>query len=224
MCISHIFLAELPAPDQKRNKNIPSHLSFGLRATGQWSMLIAIMANDINLISNRYREVEQEIARLKGRLAEMETERGELEMAGRVVARLSGAKWPPARTGDEPKQEATSGAKPEMTLTDMILAVMTDEYRRTLGGSAPKNVTKAIARDYWSEVDGGRVSSTMWRMAQPKDGRLVKDDHSSLYMLADKLQMPHQKENPEGDKSEQEAPSGLFSNQQTREAGPGGGT
>jgi hypothetical protein len=185
------------------------------------------MSHDLSLIFIRFQEVEQEIARLKDRLADMESERGELETAGRVVARLSGAGWPPAGSGNESKQEEASGAKPEglPPVTEMILQIMEDEYRRTLGGVEPKNVARAIAEKWWPDVKGTYVSTTMWRMAQPKDGRLHKDNDSPVYTLPGKPYMP----SPQINKSEKEVLANDFSDllepeAKGREAGPGGGT
>lgn len=145
------------------------------------------MAHDLNLISIRYREVEQEIARLKGRILELEAELPELDIAGRVIARLSGAEWPPVGTPDESKPEKASSAKPEglPTMPEMILVVMAESYRRGKRGMEPKDVATAISERWWADLKGStNVSTTMWRMAQPKDGRLLKDDDSPLYMLA----------------------------------------
>lgn len=53
-------------------------------------VLTGVMDN--NLITNRRREVEAEIDRLRTMLSEYEAELVELDTAGRVMARLSGAK------------------------------------------------------------------------------------------------------------------------------------
>ncbi|MGX5839924.1 hypothetical protein ACWGTI_04270 [Mesorhizobium sp. ArgA1] len=145
------------------------------------------MAHDLNLISIRYREVEQQIARHRDEIAKLESELPELDIAGRVIARLSGAEWPPAGAADEPKPENAASAKPDglPTMPEMILVVMANSYRQGRRGMEPKDVTKAISERYWSDLKGSTsVSTTMWRMAQPKDGRLLKDDDSPLYMLA----------------------------------------
>lgn len=108
---------------------------------------------------------------------------------------------------------------------DRRLGRLRPPQSRTLGGMEPKNVAKVIADKWWPDIKGTYVSTTMWRMAQPKDGRLHKDDDSPVYTLPSKPYMP----SPQMNKSEKEVLANDFSDllepeQQGREAGPGGGT
>lgn len=172
---------------------------------------------DINLITNRRREVEGEISRLKSRLGEMQAELVELDTAERVVARLTGAERPTSGAADESESAATASRKPDdiPTMPEMILAILTDAWGRDQSGLAPKDITAEIARRWWPDVRGESVSSIAWRM---KDrGQL--DKQGTVYMVP-------QKEKAVDDEPDGNTSTALFSNpqQQGREAGPGGGT
>jgi hypothetical protein len=174
---------------------------------------------EMTLLSNRRREVLGEIARLKERLSEMEAELVDIDAAGRVIARLSGAEWPPSGAQDKPKPAGASGAKPEGTPTmpEMIKDVLARAHRQGRRGMEPKEIAKAIAEQWWPDVRGDHASSITWRMW--KRGDLEKVEGTTLYRL------PQEDKAPDADAAEQ--PSGaLFQNPSMRpvEPEPGGGT
>jgi hypothetical protein len=180
------------------------------------------MAHDLQIVTRRHREVEEEIARLKSRLADLEAELPDLETAARVIARLSGAEWHPTSAADEQQPPKASGGKPEglPAVTEMIMIIMTESYRQGRRGMTPKEVMNAIVERWWPNMGRTIVSTTMWRMAQPKDGRLVKDDETSLYMLA----APRNNEADDDLLGRATSPaSDVQPRAQGREAGPGGG-
>lgn len=173
---------------------------------------------DKNLITNRRREVEAEIERLKISISEFEAELAELDTAERVMARLSGAKWvaPSKANQQEPTIVPPTISKGEPPLTEKIIAVVSEAHRRGLKGLEPKDVYDAIIAKGWS-ADVAAVRSTTWRIWK-HGGRLSKPDPDSpLYTV------------PEREKatdllSRREQSEAFDQPEQSREAGSGGGT
>lgn len=179
----------------------------------------SVMAHDLILITNRRQEVEQEIARLKSRLEEMDAELVDLATAEKVLARLSGAERGSYGPADKHEPKEASGERPNgiPQVPEMIMTVMTDMSGVHRDGMKPTQVTNYIRRQWWPDIKPMYVSTTMWRMAQPKDGRLVKSA-GGVYRLPSK-------ENPEGAQSGSDTPSGLdLQPAEGGEARPGGGT
>ena len=174
---------------------------------------------DMTLITNRRREVEQEIGRLRSRMAEMETELAELDTVIRVVSRLGGAERAKFGPADEPQSARASGAaeKAGVTMPEMILGIL----HSSRGDSPaeywlePKEIARRIEQVYGVEPRGEGVSSIVWRMW--KRGQLLKDADTPRYGLPDN-------EKPADEVSRQDASAGLFSNVHGREAVEGGGT
>lgn len=187
------------------------------------------MSNEMHLILTRRREVEQEIARAKAVIALGQKELLELDMAGAVVARLSGASWPPS--GEDNGRPATEVRLPgpaELTMTadapkvvakslpEMIEEVLSKAHRRGLRMMEPKEIKQEIINTLDPNVRPEAVSSISWRMW--KRGQLEKVEGTSAYRLP-------QNENPSDDAPAGVASEGLLSSPaQGREAGPGGGT
>lgn len=171
---------------------------------------------DKNLITNRRREVEAEIERLKISISEHEAELAELDTAERVMARLSGAKWvaPSKANQQEPTIVPPQIAPRERPLTEKIQIVLQEAHRRGLKGLEPKEIYENIIAKGWS-ADVSAVRSTTWRIW--KDGRLSKPDlDSPLYTV------------PEREKatdllSSEEQPGAFDQPERSREAGSGGG-
>lgn len=196
------------------------------------------MTQEMNLILTRRREVEAEIERTKALLSDLEREIGELDMAGRVIARLSGAKWP--ETGAADQRAATVVHVPtatvrKLTLPEMIEVVLTKAHRSGRKGLEPKEIRQHIAESLDPEVKSEAVSSICWRMW--KRGQLQKVDDTAAYRLpaSDNLNLPGlpggaplpspEKEKPVDAQSSPDTSTGLFSNpEHGREAGQGGGT
>ncbi|MBO6540839.1 MAG: hypothetical protein JJ969_15740 [Rhizobiaceae bacterium] len=138
----------------------------------------------MNLILSRRREVEQEIARTRDLLAELDKELAELDMAGRVVARLTGAKWPEAGSANQPAAQTPSKSKKSYTLPDMISFTLRQSYRTGRRGLTPKEIRDSIKDNLDPNVRSEAVSSICWRMW--KRGQLIKDDDSAEYRLPEK--------------------------------------
>lgn len=174
---------------------------------------------DKNLITNRRREVEAEIERLKISISEHEAELAELDTAERVMARLSGAKWvaPSKANQQEPTIVPPEVNKRERPLTDKIQIVLQEAHRRGLKGLEPKEIYENIIAKGWS-ADVSAVRSTTWRIW--KDGRLSKPDPDSpLYTVPEREKATDLLSRREQSEAFDHQPE-----QQGREAGPGGGT
>jgi len=180
-------------------------------------VLTGVMDN--NLITNRRREVEAEIDRLRTMLSEYEAELVELDTAGRVMARLSGAKR--AAPGEANKQEQAvvppKVASKEPPLTDKIVAVVSEAHRQGRKGLEPKEIFDAIIAKGWA-ADLAAVRSTTWRIWN-KHGRLSKPDPDSpLYSVPEREKATDLLSGREQSEAFDHQP------EQGREAGPGGGT
>lgn len=140
---------------------------------------------DMILITNRRREVEHEIAKLRSAISEMESELAELTTAERVIARLSGVERGLVSEENAGKPKEVSGAKPDNipTMPEMIGQVLATAHKRGLRAMTPKDIAKEIAERFWPEVNGEAVSSISWRMW--KRDQLVKVG-DGLYALPNK--------------------------------------
>lgn len=137
---------------------------------------------DTNLFSNRRSEVEREVARLKQTLAEYEAELAELDIAIRLVARLTGAKRDHAGTSAERQPETVRVTAPagEPPLTEKIQAVLAESYRQGRVGLEPSEIYEAILAKGWFATKDN-VRTTTWRIW--KDGRLSKVGETSMYTV-----------------------------------------
>ena len=175
------------------------------------------MAQELTLITNRRRDVEQEIVRLRQTIALRETELTELEMAERVIVRLTGSIGAMAGGSDTEFKAAVPRAiaRDKRPLPEMILTVMQDKLAEGISGMEPKNVA-AIIRERWRpDIAGTYVSTTFWRMM--KGGLLEKVGKSSTYRL------PQKKETADTPSTEWSTASQFETPAKGREAGPGGG-
>ena len=172
---------------------------------------------DTTLIKNRRQEVEAEINRLKQTLSEYEAELAELDTVERVLERLSGAKRGAPSAADKPQPTIIPPETSyEPPLTEKIVTVLTEAYRRGLKGLEPAGIYDAIIAKGWTATKDG-VRTTTWRLWNEK--RLDKIAGTSSYSILGN-------EKPAGETSAKDTPTGLFNQpeQQGREAGPGGGT
>ncbi|MER9892258.1 hypothetical protein NKJ40_09140 [Mesorhizobium sp. M0119] len=147
-------------------------------------------------------------------MAVFEKELIELEIAERVLARLSGAERVEARPANQPTAAPFKGilAK-KLTLPEMIEAVVREKQETSshFDGWEPKEIGKQIERKYSVDPGGAAVSSITWRMW--KRGQLEKVEGTSAYRLPDK-QKPADLLSPTG-----EQPAGL-SDQPARDGEP----
>ena len=84
--------------------------------------------SDLSLIQNRLREVKQQIDRYRLNIDMLEKEAVELEMAARVIGRLTGASGDHAGAEGASGPQDVGGGKPKgrPTMPEMIFAVLND--------------------------------------------------------------------------------------------------
>ena len=135
------------------------------------------MSDESRLITNRLREVKAESERLRSQLAANDAEIAELEMAAKVIARLTGAAGSEAVTADA--EPAARPSKPDgiPSMPDMIVQIL----ERAPAPMEPREVTEMIRLIWWPEAVNDRVASIMWRMQ--KRGQVAKVDGTSSYIL-----------------------------------------
>ena len=135
------------------------------------------MSDESRLITNRLREVKAESERLRSQLATNDAEIAELEMAAKVIARLTGAAGSEAVTADA--EPASRPSKPDdlPTMPDMIMEVLKGAERPM----EPREVAETIRLTWWPDVVNDRVASNLWRMWQR--GQVAKKDGTSSYIL-----------------------------------------
>lgn len=178
-----------------------------------------IMANELNLIQIRRRELRDDTARHRQAVADNDAEEAELEMAEKVILRLMGAIGhntgaPVAATASEFSRGETVKRKPRVgrPLTEVIMEIMREWHGS--GGMEPKQAVHTVRERWKPDADGTIVSTTFWRLM--KQGHLVKDEGSSVYRLAEKEMA--------GDVPPPGSPSPAMAPAEGREAAPGGGT
>lgn len=186
------------------------------------------MSQEISIIAIRRHEIEQQLDRIRSRIAALmeeakplEDEIKELDMAGRVVARLTGAEWPPLGEGDakEPKASATGRPEGIPSTPEMVMTILTEDAGFS-DGMTPKDIQDEIAKRWWPDVKSELVGPTIWRMWKQK--RLVRTA-DGRYDLPRENAAPRE-EKPVGETSVEDTPTGLFNNpEHGRGAGQGGG-
>jgi len=189
------------------------------------------MANELHIITVRRREVEQEIARAREVIVSGEKELVELDMAASVLARLTGASWPPVGEADQQSKagDASISARVDLTVPQMITQVLRDAHKRGVTMMEPKDIRQAIEAELDPSIRSEAVSSIVWRMW--KRNQLQKVEGTSAYRLVQLLPgmkgfvTDAQNEKPVDAKSSPDTSTGLFNNPELgREAGQGGGT
>lgn len=131
--------------------------------------------NTNDLIFARQQSIQVEIAELSARVDELKAELGELDVAAKVMARLSeGAPVAPFAVKAQTFAPPTN-SKPEglPTTPDMILSVLSEAKRNGTSTLEPREIMEAIAKRWWPNVTSEMVGPIAWRMW--KQGRLVKD-------------------------------------------------
>lgn len=174
---------------------------------------------DGNIIKIRRGEVEREIANLNDRVQTLKSELSELDIAEKVLNRLTGASG--GSSGEANQREASGFAsespQERPTVRQMIMASLMDARDRGAPGLAPRQMRDFISKVYGVDV-GQQVNTNASRMLHELK-EIEKDEKTGLFSLPSK-------EKP-SDTTTVESPSeGLFRNPeaQGREAGPGGGT
>ena len=137
------------------------------------------------LIASHRSALEAELVRLATRIEEIKQELSELDMAARVIARLSGSPIPEVYSAKlrGPSPAKLMPVKPDgiPTMPEMITAVLSENSYR---GMSPKDIMAEIARRWWPAVSSEYVGPIAWRMW--KQGRLEKD--GAVYALPRQIQ------------------------------------
>ncbi len=172
---------------------------------------------DGNLIKIRRAKVDGEISLLKERIAKLTSELAELDIAERVINRLSGMSADPdgQASGREPAKAYEAKASGSMTVRQMVTAALMDARQKGEPGLTPSQVREFIRTTYAAEI-GQQINTNLHRMYNDLK-EIAKDEATGLYSLPSK-------ENPADDVTVESPSAGLFDTQaQGREAGPGGG-
>lgn len=171
-----------------------------------------------DLIKIRRHEVTRELERLQERKDALTIEMEELDIAERVMGRLSGGLRSEVSPRHESKPPQASRPKTGegMTVRQMVKEALMDARARGLPGLAPKHIRDYIQSTFGRDIGAAAntTASRMWREIK----EISKDEKTGLFSLP-------QNEKPASAKSEQDTPAGLFPDQQqSREAETGGGT
>lgn len=134
-----------------------------------------VMANELHIIKNRRDEVLTEIAGYKAEIERLESELPELDVAERVLARLTGEPRSEVSAVKPSVDEALVGAKPEgiPTVPEMIVTLLKEAQASGSRGMSAKDLLDGIAKRWWPDAKSDTVAPTAWRMR--KRGDLDKD-------------------------------------------------
>lgn len=146
---------------------------------------LPVVIMDSAIIKNRRREVAQEVERLQSRLAELNAELSELEIAERVIDRLSGGQRDSVSQGNEPQpQKPSRQNETSMTIRQMVMEALMDARQRGLRGLAPKDIREYISREFGKDI-GQQVNTTASRMWRDI-GEISKHEDGGLFYLPDR--------------------------------------
>lgn len=142
------------------------------------------MSQPLALIHRRRAEIEKEIQECRDRIAALQDELPELDVAARVISRLG--RQEPSQTVLEiedgiPLPPVPPHAKPANipTMPDMIITVLGMPAVSLYGGLEPADIRDLIAKKWWPEVRPDVVGPIAWRMW--KRGQLRKN--GTKYLL-----------------------------------------
>lgn len=175
---------------------------------------LAKLENHLKALRCSVDEIDDQIRSLQDRKAALSSEMMEVEVAFRVIGRLTGLDVSNADLATRETEATTSGDKPHgiPPMPEMITKVLYDYD----GALEPKQIAESISKRWWRDVVLNNVASTCWRMW--KHGRLEKDEGSSSYRL------PNRDEPPDEKLARNESEGSLFeTTAKGREAVPGGG-
>jgi hypothetical protein len=171
---------------------------------------------EANVVTNRIRIVEQEIAKTKSRLKTMQDELVELRNAARVLARLTNSRFREEPTSPEGEEPFTQGsleiAATIMTVPELIFDILMDADRQGHPRLTPKMITDRLVEKHGAQPAGQNVNSVAWRMW--KQGRLDKENNTYSVRKSDSSVSQSAVESRLTDEGTME---------QDRKAGPGGG-
>jgi hypothetical protein len=144
----------------------------------------------IRMIRDRRREVDEEMAQLRTRLAALEKDSQDLETAERVLISLGATdaddaddeqQQSPPKTGARIKGTNGAAAKPTdiPTMPEMIISALRDARANGKRGLEPREMVEYIAAKWWPTVPSNAVGPIAWRMY----GRHELTKRESRYFL-----------------------------------------
>ena len=157
-------------------------------------------SSDIERVRERRNDITRELKDAKVRIAALTSEDHELEIAERVILRLTGTPATPPQSssilpslrqhaqgvvGGGPREDESAVKPPGTpTMPEMIIEALQVARLRGKPGLEPKEMAEFIAVQWWSDVSINNVGPIAWRMM--KRGQLTKrSKDDSLYSLAD---------------------------------------
>jgi hypothetical protein len=161
---------------------------------------------NMSLIEKRRSEIEAELKELNERISALKMEMGELDIAARVIGRLTGTE-----VAKDVRGEDKSGSA--LTIRQMIKAALMDARQRGLPGMRPQEIRAFIKLTYRQDVRQqiNTTASRMWHDWK----EIEKDEASGRFYLP--------KEKPVDDASLETPSTGSDSNPEPdREGGRGG--
>jgi hypothetical protein len=152
---------------------VANRVTLALKRLG---VLLRGMTDSLTLlqVENEMAAIARQIAALRDKIRELEALRGELEVAARVVRRLSGSA---ASSGPAIKvvvPQAMAG-RPK-TYPDTILAVLGDSKAPL----SPSEVIRSIQELYRPDAKPDDIRPTLWRMW--KEERISKNEEGAYYL------------------------------------------
>jgi hypothetical protein len=147
------------------------------------------MANELELIATRRSQIAGIRSQHVDALKALDAELDELDIAERVISRLSSS-TPPISAAVLAGAEAAAGTRkppniptiPEM-ISDILKIDISTDTMTIAPAMTPKQLTEQIRARWWPNVTPSEISPIAWRMAQR--GELVKD--GPLYRRPDPL-------------------------------------
>lgn len=182
---------------------------------------------ELSILASRRRALVEQRNEAIRVLNATDKELNEVDFAGRVVARLSGAVWPPESSPEPMATAALSNVaslrqvvpaaevKP-MTQPDMVISVMASAHADPkFDGISPVEIGEAMERRFKIKLPKAGISPIVWRLWQ--SGKLIKV-RDGMYRL------PQMKEATDLLSREDQPAASGSTPAQGGEARPGGGT
>lgn len=144
---------------------------------------------ELTIINRRIDELRVANSRLENEIAENNAELEELDVAAKVIARLTGAGQPQksvSAQNNDSQNKAKGTPKPDglATMPELIRMALKLEKRPM----EPREITDVIRRNWWPGVDGQKIGSIVWRLNNRKD--IEKVEGTSKYRLPQSNETP----------------------------------
>ncbi len=145
---------------------------------------------DVHTIQIRREEVERELARLNERVSSLSTELEELNIAEKVLERLSGAKRNSSSSANErhAPQAAKKAKGKHPTVREMIKGALMDANQRNVEGLTPNEIRQYIKKVYGVEIKQ-QINTTASRMYHDLK-EIGKNEEKGIFMIPVKEKSP----------------------------------